>query len=136
MSARTDGEKKGLDKVTPEILLGQEQTLRLLTQIQGTSPKAVKFEINRKPVLADITNPSNMQDTETIAPASFPLKETIPVKLTRVEIPLSFDVVTLTRKIAEEEKSISQTQFEAAGNDEEDEGDEYEGGEVEYGDED
>ena len=78
----------------------------------ATSPKVVKVQIERKPVLADILNAANITTGETLSnQIALELKETKPLGLNRAEQPIYFDVVALTRNIAEEQVSIAPRQF-------------------------
>ena len=95
----------------------------ILAGLAATSPKVVKVQIERKLVLADILNVNNISAGETLAnQVALELKETKPLGLNRAEQPILFDIVSLTRNIAEEQVSIAPTQF---GESREAEGDDY-----------
>jgi hypothetical protein len=116
MSPGTHGEKKGLTGSIQGLMYG------LLSQLQATAPKVVKFEVERKPVLADILNTANQAMGESLPQQTvLELKETRPLGLNRAEQPIYFDVVNLTRNIAEEQVSVTQSECgesrEAEGND-------------------
>ena len=123
MPARTHGEKKGLDLNAPEISRNQGLLYGLLSQLQATAPKVVKVQIERKPVLADILNTANQEIGETLPQqVALELKQTQPLGLNRAEQPIYFDVVSLTRNIAEEQVNVAQSEF---GEAREAEGDDY-----------
>lgn len=95
----------------------------LLSQLQATAPTVVKFEIERRPVLADILNTANQDVGEVLSPqVALELKETVPLGLNRAEQPIYFDVVNLTRNVAEEQVGVGQSDF---GESREAEGDDY-----------
>ena len=110
--------------VAQEIVIKNQGSLfNLLAQMASTSPKVVKVQIERKPVLADILNVANIATGETLPnQIALELKETKPLGLNRAEQPIYFDVVALTRNIAEEQVSIAPRQF---GESREEEGVDY-----------
>jgi hypothetical protein len=124
--AGTHGEKKGLTGTTiqaPEISRNQGLMYGLLSQLKATAPTVVKFEIERRPVLADILNTANQDVGEVLSPqVALELKETVPLGLNRAEQPIYFDVVNLTRNVAEEQVGVGQSDF---GESREAEGDDY-----------
>lgn len=123
MSPWTDGEKKGLTVPSETVIKNQGLLYVMLAGLAATSPKVVKVQIERKPVLADILNTSNVAVGETLSnQVALELKETKPLALNRAEQPIFFDIVSLTRNIAEEQVSIAPTQF---GESREAEGDDY-----------
>ncbi len=94
----------------------------MLAKLAPSSPKVVKVTIERKPVLADILNVNNQAIGETLPnQVALELKETKPLGLNRAEQPIFFDIVSLTRNIAEEQITVAPTQFgesrEAEGTD-------------------
>jgi len=109
----------------------QNNLFNLLSAIQGSSPKVVKFEIQRDPVLANLLKREDIGEVENLPPGVIPA-ETKPVKLTRAEQPLTFNVVALSRNVAEETTAVSQMEFgEAAAQDEGGEEGDENGGEYE-----
>lgn len=112
--------------------MAQSNTFQLLSAIQGTSPKVNAYTIQRKPVIPEILDADQVEEMENLDPSvSANLIRTQPHKLTRAEFPLSFDVVALSRNIAEEESTIAQTQLGEAQEDNDYEDDENDGAERE-----
>lgn len=111
-------------------MIQQSNLYQLLSSVEGSAPKVVKFEIDRAPVLASILKPDAISELENLPPGAIPV-ETKPVKLTRAEQPITFNVVALSRNIAEESTAVNQMEFgEAVAQDEQ--GDDDNEGEGEY----
>lgn len=109
-------------------MMKQNNLFQLLSAVEGSSPKVTKFEIRREPVLADLLRSDAVGELENLPPGITPA-ETKPVKLTRAEQPLTFNVVALARNVAEETTTISQMEFgEAEEQDAGGDGDEDDGG--------
>lgn len=130
MYARIVREKKGLVPISQEQAAGLIGTYRVLAAIQaempGSVPRAVPFVATKPPAQVLVLTANDLDVTENLNPqTAAAIVRTQPVRLTRAELPLTFDVVSLSRGAAEEETTIAQTQVGemAEDNDQRDEDD-------------
>lgn len=106
MSSWVDGEKKGLIPLDQKGLADQVATYQLLTSDLIAIPPITPFVIQQKPVLAQLTTSADLEETENIDPKT--IVKTQPVRLVRSELPMNFDVVSLSRDVAVEETTLAQ----------------------------
>ena len=96
--------------LSQEALALQLETYKLLAISQSQNNiDVVKFETAPYPVLNDILNQENVEDIENIKIGE-KIINTVPLKLTRAKTNIDFDVVMLSRDVADEESTIAQTQ--------------------------
>jgi len=111
MCSGLDDEKKGLIPASADQLQGLIGTYQILSIIQERTPlvRVEPYISEQKSSKAALLDPNDLQALENIDPSQIVM--TTEVKLMRAELPLTFDVVSLTRGAAEDETTISQTQI-------------------------
>lgn len=91
-------------------------------------PKAIPFVAAKPPAQQLVLDAGDLDVAENLNPqTAAAITRTQPIRLTRAELPLTFDVVSLSRGAAEEETTIAQTQVGEMEEDN-DERDEDDGG--------
>lgn len=111
MPRRNLREKKGLTRLSDEDFVAQASTYDALVKLKTDYEKEnkaviqapVPFDIIRKPVLQTFS--SDNRETEVFDP-SVKIYQTRPVELKRSENPITFDVITLSRDVTEEDGAI------------------------------
>jgi hypothetical protein len=118
-------------------------TYRILAAIQAPDPalptyyepagipKVTPFVSQKQPAQVHILQDADVEVMENLNP-QVAIVRTQPLRLTRAELPLTFDVVSLSRGEAEEETTVAQTQVgEAEEDDDENDEEDNDGGEAE-----
>lgn len=143
MYSRSDGEKKGVIPVDQREMAAQMSTYNLLKNFQSRSllpveqggapfmPAIQPFTTVRKPLLAGLLANDDLDFMENVDPKL--VRVTTSVRLTRDEAPMAFDVISLSRNVAEEETTLAQLELVQARDPEEGDNGGESGGEDEGG---